>query len=131
MTSITTRVSVILAVVLAALLCATPVAAEQLDRETVVALAAEHFGWGAAEYVANIARCESGYATTARNAGWDRRWGYYDYRGLLQIEQGLWGPVALRLFGSDDLTDPAINLAMGSWLHRQYGWSPWPVCRYR
>lgn len=131
MRSRTTRVSVILAVALAALLCAGSSSAEQLDRETVTALAAEHFGADVASYVARIAFCESEFKTDAKNEGWDQRYGRYRYRGLLQIEQGLWGPTAYELTGSDDLMDPVVNMVTGAWLRRHYGWGAWPVCRYR
>lgn len=102
--------------------------AAQLERSEVVDLAAEVFGAELAPYVAAIAWCESRHRPGARNAGWDRVFGWYEYLGLLQIERGIWSPLASALTGSDDLTDPYVNLVTGRAIQRQQGWGAWPVC---
>lgn len=100
----------------------------QLARSEVVDLAAEVFGADLAPYVAAIAWCESSHRPGARNAGWDRVFGWYDYVGLLQIERGIWAPTALALTGSADLTDPWVNLVTGREIQRRQGWRAWPWC---
>lgn len=97
-----------------------PAHADTLDRAAVVSLAAETFGPEVAEYVANIARCESSYRTAV-----DTNWPYV---GLLQIDATLWTGTSLRLFGSGDFTDPRVNMKMAAWIANTYGFSAWPVC---
>jgi len=99
-----------------------------LERDEVVDIAAEVFGFEVAPYVAAIARCESGYARFARSAGWDRVFGWYDHRGLMQIASTIWTPLALELTGSDDLYDPWVNLVTARAIQRQQGWIAWPYC---
>jgi len=99
-----------------------------LARSEVEDLAALVWGPDLAPRVAAVVRCESGGRPAARNAGYDPYWGAYDYQGLLQVESGLWGPLALELTGSDDLTDPLVNLTVGYAIYRRSGWGAWPFC---
>lgn len=103
----------------------------QLERSEVVDLAAEVFGAELAEYVAAISACESSNRPWARSAGWDRLYGWYDHRGLMQIASTIWTPLALELTGSDDLFDPWVNLVTARAIQQQQGWSAWPVCSRR
>ena len=102
-----------------------------LARSEVADLAALVWGPDLAPRVAAVVHCESTGRPSARNAGDDPYWGAYSYVGLLQIEAGLWGPLALELTGSDDLTDPLVNLTVGYAIWKRVGWSAWPVCGWR
>lgn len=98
-----------------------------LERTEVETLAAEIFGAELAAYVSRIAWCESRHRPDARNAGWDRLFGAYDYRGLLQLSTA-WTALAAVLTGSDDLYDPWVNLVTGRAVQQQQGWTAWPWC---
>jgi len=102
-----------------------------LARSEVADLAALVWGPELAPRVAAVVHCESTGRPTARNAGYDPYWGSYEYLGLMQIERSLWGPLAVELTGSDDLTDPLVNLTVGYAIWRRSGWSAWPVCGWR
>lgn len=85
--------------------------------------------WAAPSFV-RIARCESEFVPTARSWGWDRFWGRYDYRGLLQvsIDHHQWR--ADRLFWPGaSLYDPRVNAHVAAEVFREQGWQAWPYCR--
>jgi hypothetical protein len=102
-----------------------------LERAEVVDLAASVFGPELAEYVASISACESSNRPWARSAGWDRLYGWYDHRGLMQVAATIWTPLALELTGSDDLFDPWVNLVTARAIQRAQGWGAWPYCSRR
>lgn len=85
--------------------------------------------WAVPSFV-RIARCESGFDPEARSHGWDRIWGRYDYRGILQIEAGLHQVRADRLFGPGaDLYDPWVNAHVAAEIFAEAGFGAWPWCR--
>jgi hypothetical protein len=100
-----------------------------LERAEVRDLAAQVFGPPLAGYVAAIVACESNGRPWARSAGWDRLYGWFDYRGLLQISI-IWTGLARELTGSDDLYDPIVNLTVGRAIQERQGWFAWPHCRW-
>lgn len=110
----------------------TPARAETISESEVVDIASHY--WPAREIprLVRVVRCESEFDTQAVSAGWDRVFGRYEYLGLLQISEDLWGWDATRLMGYPaDLHDPVVNLAVGAFIWSIYGYAAWPVCGYR
>jgi hypothetical protein len=101
-----------------------------LAHAEVLDLAASVFGDDLAPRVARIVACESTNRPAARSAGWDRYYGAYEYLGLMQVSSG-WTWLAVELTGSDDLTDPVVNLVTGRAILERQGWTAWPVCGRR
>ena len=116
--------------------CALPAEAQERYTPTsrgelraAEAIAEAFPGWAVPSFV-RIARCESGFDPGARSHGWDRFWGRYDYRGILQVEAALHQWRAERIFGpSADLYDPRVNAHVAAEIFEAQGWGAWPYCR--
>lgn len=114
-------------VVLVAVFAPTPASAQE---HTARAAIAEAFpAWAVASFV-RIANCESEFVPTAVAEGWDRRYGYYRYVGLLQIDPALHQWRADRLFWKGaSLYDPRVNAHVAAEIFAAQGWGAWPYCR--
>lgn len=98
-------------------------------RAAVEELATLYFPADQVPLVLRIARCETGgtYDLYAHSSGWDRRFGFYEHIGALQVSTVVWSAKAWELFGGS-LWEPAVNFQMAAWIMAQYGPSHWPVC---
>jgi hypothetical protein len=97
-------------------------------RAAVLELAEQHFAPEQVSWAIAVAKCESGWNLYAYSAGFDRRWGvFYEHVGMLQVDGVSWRAKARELFGGDFI-DPAVNVAMASWIVTNLGPSHWPYC---
>ena len=102
------------------------VAADEADIPTIVA---EAFGPDVAPKALRVVRCESGFDPGATAQGFDRRYGYYKYVGLFQIDPNLHTYRAHRMFGPEaSLYDPTVNAHVAAEIWREVGWRAWPYC---
>lgn len=100
----------------------------RLEREEVVALAAETFGPALAERVAGVVRCES-----TNHPGADTN---PPYVGLMQVDPYIHAGKVGRVVGYPVtpreaawlLRDPRINLEVSVLIWQESGWSAWPWC---
>jgi hypothetical protein len=111
--------------ILLALLPASAVA-EEADVHTIVA---EAFGPELADKALRVVHCESRFDPYATAEGFDRRYGYYRYLGLFQIDPNLHTYRAHRMFGPEaSLYNPRVNAHVAAEIWREVGWSAWPYC---
>ena len=109
-----------------ALLPSAGTAEEAADIPTVVA---EAFGPELADKALRVVRCESGFDPWATAEGFDRRYGYYRYVGLFQVDPNLHTYRAHRMFGPEaSLYDPRVNAFVAAEIWREVGWRAWPYC---
>ena len=113
----------------------TPVAADAaspLEESEIRALLVEAMPSWAVEPMVKIALCESDYVPAARAFGWDKRYGWYEYRGILQVDPVYHQWRANRLFGyGASLYDPRVNAGVAAEILHEQGWRAWPVCARR
>lgn len=95
-------------------------------RAAVEALAEQYFPPEMVGWAVRTAKCESGFDLGAYDAGYDRRYGYYEAIGPWQVA-GMWRAKAWELFGGP-LEDPDVNAAMAAWIATNVGVGAWPVC---
>jgi hypothetical protein len=95
----------------------------------IPALVAEAFGPELTDKALRVVHCESRFDPGATAQGYDRRYGYYRYVGLFQIDPNLHSHRAYRLFGPEaSLYDPRVNAHVAAEIWRESGWRPWPYC---
>lgn len=129
------RLGVVALVLAIAAAILTPVDAEGaepgLGYDATYAVMAEAFGPGPlAHSFTRVARCESEWKPWARAAGWDRIWGWYEYRGLLQVDPALHQWRADQLFWPGaSLYSPRVNAHVAADVFAEQGWRAWPYCR--
>ena len=105
------------------------VARPVFSARTTRQVAERHFTGWRVEWVVRTAGCESSHDPDARNWGYDRRYGAFDYRGLMSVDKVLWGPLTRELHGADaSLYDPDVNLAMAAVILERQGAGAWPYC---
>jgi soluble lytic murein transglycosylase-like protein len=101
-------------------------AAEEAD---IPAIVAEAFGPDLADKALRVVHCESRFDPYATAEGFDRRYGYYRYLGLFQIDPNLHTYRAHRMFGPEaSLYDPRVNAHVAAEIWHEYGWGAWPYC---